>query len=175
MQRFSWIVFSGKERRALEARKGAEKFLLKAGRREIGIRDFRDGFFPYLGADIKQYFEELKGKISPDVIFTHYREDLHQDHRLISELTWNTFRRHLILEYEIVKYDGDLGRPNFFVMLNERVCKKKIAFLMGAFKTQKEKSWFTADAFMSVMRLRGIESGEPEGYAEAFHVRKLVC
>ena len=124
--------------------------------------------------EIKEYFEQLKQEFSPDLIFTHYRDDLHQDHRLISDLTWNTFRNHLILEYEIPKYDGDLGSPNFFVHLDESICHKKIQYILNSFKTQAEKHWFTEDTFLSVLRLRGIESNAPGKYAEAFFCRKMV-
>jgi LmbE family N-acetylglucosaminyl deacetylase len=123
---------------------------------------------------IKEYFEELKQTFSPDLIFTHYYNDAHQDHRLTSSLTWNTFRDNLILEYEVPKYDGDLGRPNFFVHLTESICRRKIAYILDIFKTQKEKQWFTEDTFLSVLRLRGIESNAPSKYAEAFYCRKMV-
>jgi LmbE family N-acetylglucosaminyl deacetylase len=127
-----------------------------------------------LGSQIKDFFEELKGKVAPDLILTHYREDLHQDHRLVSELTWNTFRNHLILEYEIVKYDGDLGRPNFFVQLSDALVKRKVGNLMDCFATQRDKGWFTEDTFLSILRLRGVECNAPEKYAEAFYSRKAV-
>ena len=169
-----WVIFSASGERAAEARESANRFLEKAPRREVNIYTFRDGFFPYVGAEIKECFEELKRIVSPQVIFTHYRHDLHQDHRLISELTWNTFRNHLILEYEVVKYDGDLGVPNFFVHLSDDICRRKIDNIQKCFKTQGNRQWFDDDSFLSLLRLRGIESNAPEKYAEAFYGRKLV-
>lgn len=172
--RVYWVVFSSDPERAAEARRSADAFLQHAAGKDARIREFRNGYFPTVAADIKDYFEELKAAIRPDVIFTHYRHDLHQDHRLVSELTWNTFRNHLILEYEIPKYDGDLGTPNLYVPLSEAVWRRKIATLMECFASQREKQWFTSETFAALMRLRGIESNSPSGYAEAFHGRKLV-
>jgi len=169
-----WVVFSAIRERSEEARCSAALFLKKAGRRNILIKEFRDGFFPYIGADIKACFEELKTMVSPDAIFTHNRNDLHQDHRLISELTWNTFRDHLVLEYEIVKYDGDIGAPNVFFHLDNMQIHQKLEFLMEVFKSQRKREWFTEDAFTSIMRIRGIESNAPEKFAEAFYCRKIV-
>lgn len=169
-----WIVFSSTRNREKEAHASAELFLKKAKRKNVVVKTFRESFFPYIGADIKRYFEELKQNISPDLIFTHYRNDLHQDHRLISELTWNTFRNHLILEYEVLKYDGDLGTPNFFVHITREDCKKKVDYIMQVFKSQGHRAWFTEDAFMSIMRIRGLESNAPEKYAEAFYCRKIA-
>jgi LmbE family N-acetylglucosaminyl deacetylase len=140
----------------------------------ILLRSFRDGFFPYIGAEIKDYFEVLKTMVNPGIIFTHYRKDLHQDHRLICELTWNTFRDHLILEYEIPKYDGDLGSPNFYVRLEETTCLRKVKILCDSFSTQTEKYWFIGDTFLSLMRIRGVEARSPSQYAEAFYANKLV-
>lgn len=172
--RVCWVVFSGSEERAKEARRSAECFLAACAEREIMVKEFADGFFPYIGAEIKRTFEELKRKLSPDLIFTHTRQDLHQDHRLINELTWNTFRDHLILEYEIPKYDGDLGAPNVFVHLDEEICRHKTRSLMEHFATQANKDWFTGDTFLSLMRLRGLESRSPSRYAEAFYARKIT-
>jgi len=172
--RFHWVVFSSDSQRAREASESAHLYLEPAREQKIVIKNFRDSFFPYLGMEIKEYFEQLKQDFSPDLIFTHYRGDLHQDHRLISDLTWNTFRNHLILEYEIPKYDGDLGSPNFFVHLDESICHKKIEYLLDRFKTQADKQWFTEDTFLSILRLRGIESNAPSKYAEAFYCRKMV-
>lgn len=169
-----WIVLGSSGQRDGEATAGANKFLADVNKKQVLIKDFKDGFFPYVGGEIKGFFENLKSIISPDIIFTHYRDDLHQDHRLVSELTWNTFRNHLILEYEIVKYDGDLGAPNFFVHLSEDICRKKIGYVKESFKSQKSKDWFTSDAFLSIMRIRGIESKAPEKYAEGFYCRKVV-
>lgn len=168
-----WVVFGSGKEREREARKSAELFLERAKQKEIIVNDFRDGFFPFDGARIKECFEELK-RVSPDLILTHYRKDAHQDHRLISELTWNTFRDHLILEYEIPKYDGDLGQPSVFVPLESEVCQRKVGYIMDAFQSQHTKRWFQKNTFLSLLRLRGMECNAPSGYAEAFHCRKLV-
>jgi len=169
----TWIVFGAREKRAFEAATSAESFLSGVKDKKVIIKDFKDGFFPYIGGEIKEWFEQLKKELSPDLIFTHHRHDLHQDHRLICELTWNTFRNHFILEYEIPKYDGDLGVPNIFFHLGESICQKKIHFLMEHFKTQSDRHWFTEETFSSLMRLRGIESKSPDQYAEAFYGRKV--
>lgn len=169
-----WVVFSANAERRSEAEKSADMFLRGAVKREIVVRDFRESFFPYIGSEIKAYFEELKRTISPDVVFTHFRDDLHQDHRLISELTWNTFRDHLILEYEIIKYDGDLGSPNAFFPLSEEICARKVKYLMENFQSQRSHRWFTEDAFRAILRLRGVESNAPSNLAEAFYARKLI-
>ena len=169
-----WVVFAATPARRLEAERSAEMFLRRAVKKEIVVRDFKESFFPYIGSEIKACFEELKRTISPDVVFTHFRDDLHQDHRLISELTWNTFRDHLILEYEIVKYDGGLGSPNVFVHLSEEVCAKKMKYLMESFQSQRSHQWFTEETFRAILRLRGVESNAPETFAEAFYCRKIV-
>jgi LmbE family N-acetylglucosaminyl deacetylase len=171
---FHWIVFSADQRRACEARASASSFLTQAQAKHIVIKDFRESFFPYVGAAIKEYFEQLKRECSPDLIFTHYRNDLHQDHQLISQLTWNTFRNHLILEYEIPKYDGDLGSPNFFVPLDEKIHRKKIEHILDHFHSQTHRSWFDRETFSSLLRLRGMECHAPSKRAEAFYCRKLV-
>jgi len=169
-----WIVFGSKGKRNGEAVSSANKFLANAKKKQIIIKHFKESFFPYIGEEIKMFFEKLKTKTSPDIIFTHYRHDLHQDHRLISELTWNTYRDHLILEYEIIKYDGDLGSPNFFVHLNAALCEKKIDYILESFQTQKGNHWFSKETFHSILRLRGVESNAPGKYAEGFYCRKLV-
>jgi LmbE family N-acetylglucosaminyl deacetylase len=169
-----WIVFSAENTRADEAKESAEKFLVGATQTNIELEKFRDGFFPYHGGEIKEFFEELKGRFNPDLIFTHYRHDLHQDHRLINELTWNTFRDHLILEYEIPKYDGDFGNPNVFVHLDEDTCRKKISCIIESFRSQGTRTWFTEDLFLSMLRLRGLESNSPYKYAEGFYCRKII-
>ena len=138
------------------------------------VEEFRDGFFPYLGGAVKEFFEGLKSIVSPDVVFTHYRADLHQDHRLVSELTWNTFRDHLILEYEIPKYDGDLGSPNVFVQLSDSIVRRKTDAVRRHFVTQREKHWFSDDLFEGLLRVRGMECNSSTGRAEAFYCRKLV-
>ena len=169
-----WVVMGASGERRTEALQSANRFLAKARKKEIVVKEFRDGYLPYAGVEVKDFFEELKRKYLPDIILTHYRDDLHQDHRLVSQLTWNTFRNHLILEYEIVKYDGDLGVPNFFVTLPESVVREKIRTILECFPSQKNKNWFTEDAFSSILRLRGIESNAPERFAEAFYSRKMV-
>jgi LmbE family N-acetylglucosaminyl deacetylase len=168
-----WIVLSANEERAGEARKSAEAFLDRAGSSHIAVEGFRDAFFRY-GGEVKEYFESLKARVSPDLILTHHGSDLHQDHRLVAELTWNTFRDHLILEYEIPKYDGDLGAPNVFVHLDEEAARSKVALLLESFPSQASRPWFTEDLFMALMRLRGMESASPSGLAEAFYARKVV-
>ncbi|MBX2857606.1 MAG: PIG-L family deacetylase [Cellvibrionaceae bacterium] len=171
----TWLVLTSNKVRKSEAIAGAELFLEKARRKDIRILDMRDGYLPYLGASVKDTFEEIKKTIdTPEVIFTHYRHDLHQDHRLVSELTWNTFRNHLIFEYEIPKWDGDLAVPNSFVSLKESIAKKKIAYLQQAYNTQNNKQWFTDDLFWSVMRIRGMECASPSRLAEAFYSRKIM-
>ena len=169
-----WVVLGSNGRRNKEAIASANRFLVNTKKKKIIIKNFKDGYFPYNGGEIKTFFEKLKKKVSPDIIFTHYRNDLHQDHRLISDLTWNTFRDHLILEYEIPKYDGDLGQPNVFVPLNKVLCFKKIENILKCFKTQKSNHWFTQDTFLSTLRIRGLESNAPQKYAEGFYCRKLV-
>lgn len=172
--RFYWAVFSAIGTRRAEAQRAAKLFVGPERLEHLLLKKFRDGFMPFVGADVKAAFEEVKKTISPDIIFTHYRRDAHQDHRLLSELTWNTFRNHLILEYEIPKYDGDLGQPNFFVPLKKEIYQKKVRYLMDGFATQRPKHWFTEDTFLALMRLRGMECTAPSGYAEAFYCRKLV-
>jgi LmbE family N-acetylglucosaminyl deacetylase len=169
-----WIVFAASGERGAEATLSAEHFLAGAGWKKIVTKEFQDSFFPYIGGEIKQYFETIKKEMKPDLIFTHYRDDLHQDHRLLSELTWNTFRKHLILEYEVIKYDGDLGSPNFFIPLDENKSRKKVDTIFKCFKTQGPRSWFTEDVFFSMMRIRGVECNAPEKYAEAFYCRKMI-
>lgn len=169
----TWVVFSSNKKRAREARSSVKLYLERAKRRTVIVHRFRDGFFPFDGARIKKRIEALKS-VSPDLIFTHTRKDAHQDHRLLAELTWNTFRNHLIFEYEIPKYDGDLGQPNVFVPLEKRLCEQKVRCLMDAFATQRSKLWFQEETFLALMRLRGMECAAPSGYAEAFYCRKVV-
>jgi LmbE family N-acetylglucosaminyl deacetylase len=171
---FYWAVFSAIGVRKTEAERGAESFVGAKRLVSPQFKDFRDGFMPFAGSDVKDAFEELKQIVSPDLIFTHNRRDAHQDHRLISELTWNTFRNHLILEYEIPKYDGDLGQPSVFVPLASEMCQTKVRNLMDSFQSQRSKGWFEESTFLSLMRLRGMECNAPTGYAEAFYCRKLV-
>lgn len=169
-----WIVFSGTPERAAECQASAERFLRGAADRRVDVLDFRDGFLPAVSAEVKDRFEALGRQIEPDLILTHYRDDRHQDHRLLSDLTWNTWRNHLVLEYEIPKYDGDLGRPNVYVTLSEGHCRQKIDHLMACYSSQASKRWFTEDTFRALLRLRGIEAASETGFAEAFHGRKVV-
>jgi LmbE family N-acetylglucosaminyl deacetylase len=169
-----WVVLSATSRRALEARRGARLFLKASGDRRVTLQKFSDGFFPSESGRIKRYFERLKRKVSPDLIFCPFRNDAHQDHRLIAELVWNTFRDHLILEYEIPKYDGDLGSPNLYVPLSRLTCQEKIAHLRTAFRSQWNRQWFSEDTFWSLLRLRGIESNSPTSLAEGFYCHKAV-
>lgn len=171
---FHWVVFSAIGIREVEARHGATLFAGNRLKCAPTLKTFQDGFMPYAGADIKDVFEKELKQLSPDLIFTHNGRDAHQDHRLIAELTWNTFRDHLILEYEIPKYDGDMGRPSVFVTLDAEHCNKKTKYLIESFQSQRTKQWFTQDTFRSLMRLRGMECNAPSGYAEAFYCRKLV-
>jgi len=170
----NWVIFSANNLRKKEAEKSVSIFLQQSGVLNLRIKTFKNGYFPQEWGEIKDYFEVLKREINPDIIFTHYREDLHQDHRIISELTWNTFRNHLILEYEIAKYDSDLGKPNFFVALDQEQSDFKCRVLMDAFKSQHSHQWFTEDTFRALMRLRGIECNAASGVAEAFYGRKLL-
>jgi LmbE family N-acetylglucosaminyl deacetylase len=169
---FHWVVFSANGIRAKEAEQAASLFAGSASIRPQ-IKSFKDGFMPYMGGEVKAAFEELK-QVSPDLVFTHNRQDAHQDHRLLAELTWNTFRDHLILEYEIPKYDGDLGQPNLFVPLETPHAREKVKYIMESFVSQHQKRWFEPETLSSLMRLRGMECNSPSGYAEAFYSRKLT-
>jgi len=171
---FYWVVFSAAGVRAAEAQCAAERFAGSTRLKNLVLKTFPDGFLPFVGSEVKAVFEELKKEISPDLIFTHNRKDSHQDHVMVAELTWNTFRNHLILEYEIPKYDGDLGQPSFFVPLEPETYRNKVKFIMEAFQSQHSKRWFQEDTFLSLMRLRGMECNAPSGYAEAFYCRKIV-
>ena len=168
-----WVVFSAPPGRDKEARRSAKMFLKGARQQQVLLKRFRDGFFPFDGAKVKTVFEQLKSS-KPDLVLTHYRDDRHQDHRVLSDLAWNTFRDHWILEYEIPKYDGDLGTPNCFVPLDPSICQRKVDYLNAAFGSQRDKHWFSAETFMGLMRLRGMECRSATGYAEAFYSRKLV-
>jgi LmbE family N-acetylglucosaminyl deacetylase len=169
-----WIVFSGDERRGNEARNSAAAILEHVPQKQIELLGFRDGYFPSQSADIKDYFESVKRDFDPSLILTHWQNDAHQDHRLLAELTFNTFRNHLVFEYEIPKYDGDLGNPNFFVPLTRAQLQKKIDAISHHFVSQRGRSWFEDETFVAMARLRGIGCNAPEGVAEAFHVRKIV-
>ncbi len=169
-----WVVLSGEAERTQEARRSAEALLEGVPASDVVVCDFPDGFFPYEGKRVKDFFEGLKADFSPDVVFTHQRADLHQDHRLTCELSWNTFRDHLILEYEVPKYDGDMSAPNTFVPLSERLSRRKIEHLMDHFASQRSKRWFQEDLFAGLLRLRGMECNSPSSHAEAFYCRKAV-
>lgn len=171
---FYWVIFSVDQKRSKEAYESANFFLNGVKLKKIDVQQFRESYFPFIGSHIKDYFEKLKKEFSPDIIFTHHYEDAHQDHRLIASLAWNTFRDHFILEYEVPKYDGDLGNPNLYVHLNESHIQRKINSILKTFETQKKKMWFTEETFKSILRIRGMESNSPSKYAEAFYCRKIV-
>ena len=171
---FYWAVFSANARRIREARSSARAFLRGANVQAIRIANFRESYFPHEWSSIKEAIEKLKKKFEPELVFTHYRDDRHQDHRVLSDLAWNTFRHHLILEYEIPKYDGDLGNPNLYVPLDKELCRRKIEHLCAFYQTQSNKHWFSRDTFLSLMRLRGIECASNTKYAEAFYGRKMI-
>jgi LmbE family N-acetylglucosaminyl deacetylase len=170
----TWVVLSAEGARAAEARRSARALLARAARRKIIVEAFRDGFLPSQYAQVKGLFEDLKTKVDPDVVLTHWLQDRHQDHRLAAELTWNTWRNHLVLEYEIPKYEGDLAPPNAYVPVAAAVARRKVAHLGRHFSSQRRKDWFVAENFLALMRLRGLETRSASGFAEAFHARKLV-
>lgn len=170
---FHWVVFSAGEKREAEAREAAHKFLGDEKQSNVIVKDFRGAYFPDEWAGIKDYIETLK-PIQPDVVFVHTRDELHQDHRVLGELVWNSFRDHLVLEYEIPKFDGGLGSPSVFVPVSHQHMQQKVNVLMQVFKTQHDKQWFTPETFTGLMRLRGIECNSAHGYAEAFYCRKAV-
>jgi LmbE family N-acetylglucosaminyl deacetylase len=169
-----WVVFCAPEMRSAEAQSSSSAFLAGIRESSVIIHNFRDGFLPYSGGAVKDAFEALKKAFSPDLIFTHFREDRHQDHRLVSELTWNTWRNHMILEYEIPKYDGDFGSPNWFAPLAAGTLARKIELVLRHFPSQAKKHWFDGDLLRAVARIRGMECVAPEGLAEAFYCRKAV-
>jgi LmbE family N-acetylglucosaminyl deacetylase len=167
-----WVVFASNEIRKQEATNSAERFLHNVKSKDIVIKAYRDGFLPFLAIEVKETFEAIKKEFQPDIIFTHYRDDRHQDHRLVSDLTWNTWRNHTILEYEIPKYDGDLGVPNLFVPLDENYINRRNGIIIDAFASQRDKHWFDDATFKALPRLRGMESASL--FAEAFYARKIV-
>ena len=169
---FHWVIFSATPRREREARASIDRLLAPSQHRNVIVKDFRNGFFPFVAADVKEFFETLKDTVVPDLVFTHFRHDRHQDHRTISELTWNTFRDHLVLEYEIAKYEGDLSHPNLFIPLEARICDLKVDTLVSCFESQGDKQWFDQETFRALLRIRGIECNSPTRYAEAFHCAK---
>ncbi len=169
-----WVVFSADGVRKAEAERASRLFTANGCLRQMICNSFPDGFMPFVGAEVKTLFERLKRDVAPDIIFTHYRKDAHQDHRLLSEITGSTFRNHLILEYEIPKYDGDMSSPNLFVPLAEEVCERKVNYILDVFQSQAERHWFRRETFLALMRLRGMECASPSGYAEGFYCRKAV-
>lgn len=169
-----WVVLSAAGERTREAEEGANGFLDGIDDRTVTIEQFRDGFLPYSGGAVKDFFETLKASPQPDIVFTPRRDDLHQDHRLVGELTWNTFRDHAILEYEIPKYEGDLVTPNVYVRIPDWAAQRKVELIQSVFRSQQQRDWFSADLFLAHLRLRGIESRAPSGYAEGFVGRKVV-
>ncbi len=170
IEKVRWVVFTSTPERATEARNCAASLLRDVKRKEVIVKDFKDGLLPQEKGEVKNYFEEIKRTFDPDVIFTHYRYDLHQDHRVVNELTWNTFRNHIILEYEIQKYDGDIGNPSFFAPLDEKTSEEKVNAILSSFVSQSTKHWFDRETFMALMRIRGLECANR--YAEAFYLRK---
>jgi LmbE family N-acetylglucosaminyl deacetylase len=171
---FCCVIFCSNQAREQESYKSFEILLKKVHKKSINIFNFKDGFLPYQEEKVKDIFEKMKKAFVPDLILTHYRDDRHQDHRIVSDLTWNTYRDHLILEYEIPKYDGDFGTPNFFFELSEATCRQKINHILQVYTSQKEKHWFTEDIFLATARLRGMEACAKSKYAEAFYCRKIV-
>jgi LmbE family N-acetylglucosaminyl deacetylase len=170
---FTWVVLSATGPRLAEAEGSAAAFMHDAAACKVITGTFRDGFMPHDAADVKAFFERLKS-VEPDLVLTHQRNDLHQDHRFACELTWNTFRDHIVLEYEIPKWDGDLGRPSVYVHLADEILERKVELLMEHFATQRSKDWFTPELFRALPRIRGMESRSPSGYAEAFYAPKLL-
>ena len=168
------VVFSADDTRERETRKALRLLAGASDRLTVDVHRCRDGYFPYLGADVKDLFEALAREVAPDIVFTHHRADLHQDHRVVSELTWNTFRRHLILEYEIPKYDGDIDNPSTFVNVPEAVAQLKIQTILDCFESQRQRSWFTESTFRAILSLRGVQCGAGSGMAEGFYARKLA-
>jgi LmbE family N-acetylglucosaminyl deacetylase len=169
-----WVVFSATPEREREGRASAEEFLAKAAHATVVVKQFKESFFPHVWADVKAFFEEIKRDFTPDVILCHHRHDLHQDHRVIAELVWNTFRNNLILEYEIPKFEGDLGAPSIYVPLGKAVAERKVELLLKHFGTQSKRLWFRPETFFGLMSIRGVECNAPDGRAEAFHARKIV-
>ncbi|HEU0200992.1 MAG TPA: PIG-L deacetylase family protein [Burkholderiaceae bacterium] len=175
----TWVVLSGDGERGREARASAEALLQEARSLRIVLGSFRDSYFPAQYGDVKAFFEQVKRDVSgagnePDIVLTHRLEDRHQDHRLAAELTWNAWRDHLVLEYEIPKYEGDLGQPNAYVHVPAALAQRKVDHLERHFGSQRSKAWFAAENFLGLMRLRGVECRAPSGFAEAFHARKVV-
>jgi LmbE family N-acetylglucosaminyl deacetylase len=169
-----WIVLTGEDARRAETRSAMEMLIEPSCRGELLFGGFPDSRLPTAYGALKDFFSSLRGRPMPDIVFCHYREDAHQDHRLVNEMVWGAYRDHLVLEYEIVKWDGDLGRPNAYVPLERESLDRKLEVLMSVYGSQRGKDWFTTDTFLAMSRLRGIECRSPSGHAEAFHVRKIL-
>ena len=169
-----WVVFAASPLREAEARGSAAAFLASSGEAEVVVHHFRESYFPRVASEIKDAFESIKGSFRPDLVLCHRKLDAHQDHRVVAELAWNTWRDHAIWEYEIPKYDGDLGQPNLYVPLSQSEADRKVELVLEHFKSQATRAWFRADTFQSLMGVRAIECNAPEGRAEGFYVRKLV-
>jgi LmbE family N-acetylglucosaminyl deacetylase len=169
----TWVVCSAPDTRRTEATRSAQALLRGAARRRIVIGDLEDSHFPSQMRELKAFCRQIRDEDKADVVFTHHVDDLHQDHRALAEVTWQTWRDHLVLEYEIPKFEGDLGRPNAFVPLEGSVARRKVDHLMRHFGTQRSKDWFRASTFEALMALRGIECRAADGMAEAFHARKV--
>ena len=165
------VVFSADAIRADEARAAARQ-LLAAAEADIHVLGHRDGFFPFEAADIKGFAQAALEGVRPHLVLTHRRDDAHQDHRVIADLAWQTFRGATIAAYEIPKWDGDLDRPNAYVALDDATITRKLALLADHFPTQQAKGWYDDETFRGLARVRGVEAGVR--YAEAFHCTKLV-
>ena len=172
--RFTWVVLSATPEREREARASAAAFLCGAKEFDVHVERFRENHFPWEGSRIKECLAALAQQVAPDLVLTHWRGDGHQDHRTVAELTWNHFRDHSLLEYEIPKWDGDLGRPNAYVAASAALATRKVELLMEHFATQRGRPWFREDTFRALLRLRGVECNAPDGFAEAFHAHKLL-
>ena len=170
----TWVVLTAQGERTRETRHSAAALLRRAASVDVVLGEFRDGFLPSQYEQVKAFMESVKLRCVPDIVLTHRLEDRHQDHRLISELTWNTWRNQFVLEYEILKYEGDLGQPNVFVPLRAAIARRKAEHLMRHFGTQRSKAWFNPENFLALARIRGLECRAPEGFAEAFHARKMA-
>jgi LmbE family N-acetylglucosaminyl deacetylase len=171
---WDWVVLTGNKVRHAEARASAARFLGDGAAKQLRLESFRDGYLPYEGSQVKDFFESIKAEIQPDLILTHYGQDRHQDHRLVSDLTWNTWRDHLILEYEIPKYDGDLGQPQAYFPIDRGTAELKVQTVLDVFASQSTKEWFDSDVLHALMRLRGVECNSPDRFAEAFYARKWL-
>ena len=169
-----WVVMSGSAERRTEAEVSAQSFLAQAENSAVEVHSYRESFLPQQWGAVKDEIERVKSEFHPNLVFTHRRDDAHQDHSLLGELVWNSFRDHLILEYEIPKYDGDMGQPNLFVPLSEENASRKVSLLWESFPSQRRRAWFDDRTFFALLRLRGMECNAPHGWAEGFHVRKMV-